>query len=436
MKQAMVLVMVVMAASMAATVSADVLITQVLYNPTGSESGREAVELYNNGADAVDVSGWALATETSATDVVLPSGAVIAAGGTYLVADAGWSSSKDAGWPDAQHEEAMTLGNTDAGVALRNGSMVIDAVGWGDVQGIDAGLYEGTPHGGSSEGEVLMRREDGGYVDTEDNADDFFATAPLFHGGGAVNKSGAVLSFTVMVDAAYPAVVNVTITDEDVSTAGSQVYPVPKQNKSITVEAVVSDGNGDVNSVTLLVAGTVISLSLVEEIDSTTALYRGLFAFTSATPAGIYDVSVVAIDSAGYRTETNASFEYLSLVAIELDTSSIAVPAAPGSSVDVLGDIELGGSNVTITNIGNAAVDFDVFGTNLTSGTQSIDVSGVGYAFGTDMGNMQALSRNAVRSDVNLAASGMVPVSFRFSVPSATLPGNYTGSITLIAVKS
>ncbi|MBI2137468.1 lamin tail domain-containing protein, partial [Candidatus Woesearchaeota archaeon] len=104
--------------AMAATATAEnnVMITQVLYNPI-TESGSEAVELYNPTEKDIDISGWAIATETSITDATLPEGAAIKSKGYYLVADSGWSASKDnADWLQADYEEAITLANTDAGV--------------------------------------------------------------------------------------------------------------------------------------------------------------------------------------------------------------------------------------------------------------------------------------------------------------------------------
>src|SRR3989338_2617051 len=95
------------------------LISQVLPNPLGSESGGEAVELYNPVESALDISGWTLATEVSQADVVFPGGTVISAHGHYFVADVGWSTLRDnMTWPGADHEEALGLNNLDSGVAL------------------------------------------------------------------------------------------------------------------------------------------------------------------------------------------------------------------------------------------------------------------------------------------------------------------------------
>ncbi len=162
-----------------------VVIQQVLYDPL-SESGGEAVELYNPKSTAVDISGWAIATETSATDAIVPANATIPAQGKYLIADEGWDEAKDnSAWRSADYEEKITLTNTNAGLALvdANGA-VVDAVGWGDASKIDEGLYEGTPAAHVSQSKALLRS-----TDTDDNSDDFSAAEPDFYGSNSISIS-------------------------------------------------------------------------------------------------------------------------------------------------------------------------------------------------------------------------------------------------------
>ena len=106
--------------------SADVLIHQVLYNPLGTESGGEAVQLHNNGENNIDISSWIIATEASSKDAVIPENTILCSDCYYLIADNGWSELKDnLTWPDADYEETMSLYNTDSGIALMNNSKII-----------------------------------------------------------------------------------------------------------------------------------------------------------------------------------------------------------------------------------------------------------------------------------------------------------------------
>lgn len=61
--------------------SADVIITEIMYNPASSEKSPndvEWVEIYNNGEESVDVSGWFLADEDARTGAI-PAGTTLAA---------------------------------------------------------------------------------------------------------------------------------------------------------------------------------------------------------------------------------------------------------------------------------------------------------------------------------------------------------------------
>ena len=160
-------------------VSGDVVISQVLYDPVGSESGGEAVELKNTGISPVDVSGWVLATLSSSSDATLPKDAVIPAGSSYLIADKGWNVSRDNfDWRLADFEEAITLSNSDGGVALIANGKVVDAVGWGDIEGIEEGLFEGSPAVDVGNGKSLFRLKD-----TGDNSVDFVESDADFLAG-------------------------------------------------------------------------------------------------------------------------------------------------------------------------------------------------------------------------------------------------------------
>ena len=170
-------------------VSANVVINQVLYDPIGTESGGEAVELKNIGSSAVDISGWVIATESSDTDAIVPDNTILSAGDVYLIADENWNSSKDdESWRSADHEERITLGNSDSGVALLANGSVVDAVGWGDAEGIEDNLYEGSPAVLVSPGKTLLRTQD-----TNDNSEDFVEAVADFQPGIPVPVSADVV---------------------------------------------------------------------------------------------------------------------------------------------------------------------------------------------------------------------------------------------------
>jgi hypothetical protein len=165
---------------LSACVSADIVISQVLYDPIGTESGGEAIELKNAGDSVIDLSDWVISTEASDTDIIIPQGKFISPGETFLVADVGWSTKRDdSEWKDADLEDTMTLGNSDSGIALKDASSnFIDAVGWGDSEEIENDLWEGVPASLVSQGKSLLRVDD-----TNDNSEDFIESSPNFFEG-------------------------------------------------------------------------------------------------------------------------------------------------------------------------------------------------------------------------------------------------------------
>jgi len=164
---------------LAQLVQAGVVINQVLYDPVGTESGGEAVELKNSGSSAVDISGWILATESSDKDATIPDNTILQPGAVFLIADEGWDDLKDdSNWKSADYEEKITVGNSDSGIALISGGSVVDAVGWGDEANIENNMYEDSPTLPVPAGKALLRTQD-----TDDNSEDFVEAVADFQPG-------------------------------------------------------------------------------------------------------------------------------------------------------------------------------------------------------------------------------------------------------------
>ncbi len=436
------LLLFLMIAKVAAAENSNVIITQVLYDPLNSESGGEAVELYNPTAAAIDVSGWAISTETSLADATIPAGTAIGSGEYYMVADAGWSASRDdLSWPLADYEETITLTNADAGVALSNGTHFIDAVGWGNALNIGSGLYEGTPHEGAGNGEALARIKNGSsYSDSNNNINDFTASAPNFHNSSASQSSGKIKVIAV-VQGSFPKISSFAImTDDDATSTGIQINPVPKQNKTVELQAIVShdNGNGYIQSVAVTAGGRTHNMT-PSAINATSSLYAAKFNMSYYEAAGNYTANLTATDKSGFSANAFKVFEYSSMIAMEIDTGSLTFAAMPGTSSEITGDLdESTTANTTIQNTGNSALDVELSGTNLSSGSSIIGVSSIQYTFNGNYNNSLAgtLSYEKQVKSVGITAASKKPLSFRLNVPVATTPGNYTGEITLIAVKS
>jgi hypothetical protein len=287
-------------------VEASVVLQEVLYD-AAAESGGEAVYLKNTGMDAVDISGWMIATETSEKDATIPSGTVLGPGKGFLIADTGWESRKGE-LPSADYEESMTLTNTDAGVALKNGAgVIVDALGWGDASGIKVGLFEGTPHTGTTEGKVLRRLND-----TDDNDADFVEDVPSL---------SAMLEIPV-----------------DIGVGGGVTIMMPSSIMLTpgTATTILLNGSFEADTVRLNETDFELSGKTFE------------LPFTQAP--GNYTASVWK-DGVPVGSTTSV---ILPLEAIALDVDSFGfTDTAPGKKITVVGDEVFGSSEPTIRNAGN-----------------------------------------------------------------------------------
>lgn len=139
----------------------------------GASSSNDLVRLYNPIGTAVDLSGWKLhkrsQTGTEYSLKTFPAGSVIAAGATFVWANAAGGFA-DAMGADVSSTETLSADNS---VALIDAAgVVIDAVAWGNGNGQ---YGEGPPYPANPlASQLLVRMANGGVMaDTENNSNDF-----------------------------------------------------------------------------------------------------------------------------------------------------------------------------------------------------------------------------------------------------------------------
>ncbi|MBN2112270.1 lamin tail domain-containing protein [Candidatus Woesearchaeota archaeon] len=388
--------------------SASVVISQVLYNPLNSESGGEAVEIHNNGNEDIAISGWVLATESTMNDAVIPENTIICPGCYYLIADSGWNESKDSqSWPDADLEEPITMSNTDSGVALTKNGSIVDAVGWGNPDEINDGLFEGTPANNAEEGKSLLREGD-----TNNNIDDFIEAEPFFRSssdlGTGKDSEEIGISFEVLnATAQIPATIDLVNISE-----GRIINPVPGGAAEITVNAQIT--GQDINKVTATLAGETAVLSKAKEVNATTSVFSGALSLEHYMPPGEYSIE---INADGEKAEI--SFEYEELVAIQIDKETLD-----------FGKIEAGKdyvSEVRIRNIGNKVVDIGLKG--------DFDCNCLYYSFGSDF---SMLTSNTIIKNTNLDYGNYseTALKLKLSASGGITSGEHEGIVEITAVGS
>ncbi|MFC2134629.1 lamin tail domain-containing protein [Bacteroidota bacterium] len=284
----------------------EVWINEVLYNPLSTENGGEAVVIYNDGNNDVDVSGWVLATKTSSRDATLPNNTSIRAGGYLLIADNGFSLNRDdSSWPDPNYEEAITLGNSDAWVSLINNNKTIDTVGWGDA----AEFFEGTPHPGAEEGKSLLR-----VSYTNDNSIDFIESTPVFF--EVYNPLKVIIDVEVNVSEEKDIIKEIKImSDDNSSEEGVQINPVAGKTKRF--EVFVETFNENFESKKLVIGEREFELEEFES-NETSIIFRGEVLMKYYENARNYEVKAV-FKSNGTEYTKSISFEFTSLSAIEVN---------------------------------------------------------------------------------------------------------------------
>jgi hypothetical protein len=151
-----------------------------------------------------------------------------------------------------------------------------------------------------------------------------------------------------------------------------------------------------------------------------------------ATGASFYSVVVTATDSAGNSASNVVDpklFNYDEL-------TSASLPA----SVDLGGSVARGATSsgqLTVTNLGNVAIDLQISASDLTSGSNTIPVSVITYGPTSDGGAFTLSGTTQTDAGFTLArgaASSRAPY-VAVTVPSDAAAGTYTGTITLGAIK-
>ncbi len=335
----------------AATVNAAVLITQVYYDPRETETGGEAVELYNTGELAENISRWTIKTKSSAFDATIPKDTFIEPNAFFLIADAGWSLQKDnESWPDADYEEALTLSNTNAGIALIDTQgIAVDAIGWGEPSIIGEGLFEGTPWSIIPEGTGLSRIfEKEAPKDTDDNLNDFAASDPnprssLFPGWHS-KEVDVVLNATNRP----MKIQGIKILEGKEKGDKTELLAFPGKDKNITVQIQVQESNSDpIEHITLMAFDSQGSMNLIGDDNGTKIFESKIILKSNQTPKDyIFSASVTANSSENAVLQKTIAIK--ELAGIRINTTQIRIEGNKGLS------------DFNVENIGNIPLDFEI----------------------------------------------------------------------------
>lgn len=355
-------------------VSAELQIHQVLYDPAGTDTGYEWVELYNNGNDVVSLDNYSVyfsrASNGSSWDLIFDGsvkGGSILAEDYYVIGDE--KTLADVIVP-------LSLQNTKGAIKLiKKGDdlsgEIIDLIGYGDVP-ID--YYLGSPAKLVGSGQSLKR-----ISDTENNGIDFvFESNPSF--SSSSRQEVAVIN--ILNSPPEIAILNYTSLG------------------NLSVNFNLTDNNGYTD---------------ILGLEYNSLDYSGLFNVTCNGVCQLNKNFLVPTGVQSYTYEfrvfdrSNTFSDWISLDFLRSKTVSFdiervsSVDAYPGQNVQI---------EVQIVNTGNSVFDIDIAG-SFSKGTSSIPIS----------------STKAIEIQAGEHRTISIPVRIPSMIPS----GQYSGKLVLAA---
>ncbi|MEN9614479.1 MAG: hypothetical protein RLZZ347_786 [Candidatus Parcubacteria bacterium] len=139
-----------------------VVISEIMYDVSGTDTGREWIELQNTGSSAVDLASWKLVEASTNHSMTQSQGATILSPGSFIiVADDPIKFKTD--WPNfagAILNSTFSLANEGETLTLKNGNVVVDQVSYTSSMGamgdgkslarVNGGFVSATPTPGSA----------------------------------------------------------------------------------------------------------------------------------------------------------------------------------------------------------------------------------------------------------------------------------------------
>jgi len=406
-----------------------VLISEVYYNPDGSEYDLEYVELYNFGNTTVNMSGWWLNTTSSEFDARIPKGTVLTPNSHFLIADKGFNIAKPVSWQEANYEEELTLSNTAGGVALVSPSSVVDTVGWGNE--CPQGYFETTPVEIGEEGLSLTRKVvNSRYLDTNNNLNDFTYNEPSPTHNANVYNNAKTIEIELKIKQNPPQILGVYMDDELAEKPGTQVFPFPGQVKQKEIRVVVEHSTVNFTNVSITHRNTTSKLSA----STNHSIYYGMIEIPYYTPPGL-DTVVVNVCSTFGCSATAFEFEVEAVLGFEVDTTKLTIAANSGGSLELLGDLDMStSSKPTIANTGNTQLRFEVSTEGFKLNNTLIPPGFVSVALSSEPPQEYFELSEPYVTTAKLPVLGFTGLWLRFNIPEHATPGNYSGRISLKAI--
>lgn len=377
------------------SVFAQVLVTEVMYNPSQvSDTTGEWVELYNNGSLPVDLSSWTL-NGNSLSSTINPGQYLAVA--RRLVGNDSFESiygDNDGVWNDGFSAIQTTMSLVDEGsVTLANSD------------GVQEFLNYSSEWGGKNTGYSLYR------LDINALNDESNWGESLVLGGSPGRGEDSTLHVSFLVEPSTITLLNKTLSD-DLDQAGFQIIPSPGFDREVSLELVLQESLNASGSVTFQDQSTPL------EVNGTSL--SGKFSVPFSLAAGNYSVSVHVVD--GSRTLDDViAFEIMPLLALETSTNVLdfgSITQNQSSEQKV----------VTLQNTGNTIINAALSASNFSSGSSELSPSVISVTSGEDT---QALDYSTEIA-LDLSPGLSKELSFVANIPQGAPAGAYVGAVSVV----
>jgi len=376
---------------------AEIFFEQVLYDPLGTESGGEAIQIYNNGTKAVNLKDFVIETESSLRDVVFKDERIFAKN-YFLISDLGWNEKKDnLSWKSSDLENTITMKNSNSYIKLINpNGTVLDFLCWG-VRNDSKNCGQIVTPGNSLLRQFYTGNNSFDYVEEK-------AEFPSFE-----IKTSKTLQLTLNISADIFSIndILIKIPDDDIIKSGTQINPDPGKVKKVNI-SLSHNASVKFNEENLFVRAE-------------NATYIAEMNLDYSMPAGIYELEL------NLKNETRIiSFEYLSLSALTLDVDTIEM-----NQLKLEGDYNFESKEFpTIKNVGNTELKIGIKATDFYSSKNLISVADIYFKIGQE--EKQARRIIDVFSPI-LDIAETIPFGIDFRIGSVQ-KGQYKGDITILGV--
>jgi len=375
-------------------VYANVVFSEVMSNPLGSDTGREWIEFYNNGSE-VNISGWVLNENNVDHSLsAVQGGFLISENEYFVVADNSGKFLIDYSYDGILFDSVFSLvqGGENLSIKEGNGSTV------------DFLFYNST-----SEGYTFFNFMNGSWGEGPVNGTPGYF---LELGEDVSFNDSEELTSEVVIGNVAPAVIEFNMLDE--------VYP-SLNDENVSVNALVYDANGDDVSVNMVFEGD-FELVGVTEINETLVNYTWNLLMKPYSYAGFYSV-VLDLDDGINQSSFESGFDYRELMYFELSKSSLGFGSVnPGDFSNV--------KNVDVLNKGNIGLNVGVYAGDLSCGSGTIPASSLEVYFDSwkKLGNGLIVHNESLFPGFNSTQI----FDFRFKSPFGVGADNYTGVVNIV----